>query len=147
MTTSISQVNVGVSPNDGTGDSIRSAFLTVNNNFSYLTAYTLTNISNNAQVTVNYGNVLVNGVQVNSVYSRKLVLNSVSPSLSNVFISIPSSMSDGQELRITSLVPITSCWINMGGLSVKWASNTAFSNGNVTVPLTFTTSSQTWMTF
>jgi hypothetical protein len=134
MTTSISLVNVGAYPNDGTGDSIRSAFQTQNNNWGYVTSYTVTTVTNNAMVFANTG-------------ARKFVANGVG-TLSNVWIGLPSSAADGQELLLTSLVPITSCFVSQNGQPITWLSNTFFATGNVTARLTFsTTQNNRWMTF
>ena len=133
-TTSISLVNVGTAANDGTGDSIRSAFKTVNNNFSYLTNYTITTPLDNAVIDATAG-------------IRKFVANGTG-TLSNVWIKLPTSAADGQEMHITSLVPITSCWVSQNGQSIRWLSNSFASSGNVTVHLTFsTTQNNRWMTF
>ena len=132
-TSSISLVNVGTTANDGTGDSIRSAFQTVNNNFSYLGSYTITTVTNNTVVTPNQG-------------YKKVVLNGVG-TISNVWINLPATASDGQEMKITSLVPITTCWVNQNGQNIQWLSNSFFSSGNASTSLTFTTTNSSWMTF
>ena len=131
-TTSISLVNTGSTANDGTGDSIRSAFQTVNNNFSYLTSYVITTAVNNAVVSAS-------GV-------RKFVANG-SGTIGNLWISVPSVAADAQELQITSLVPITNCFINQSGTPVMWVSNNFFSTGNVTATLTYSTTNNRWMKF
>jgi hypothetical protein len=133
MTTSISLVNVGTTANDGTGDTIRSAFQTVNNNFSYLTSYTITTATNSSVLYANTG-------------ARKFVANGVG-TLSNVWINLPSTSADGQEMLITSLVPITSCFVNQSGQPILWLSNNFFASGNVTARLTYTTTNNRWMTF
>lgn len=130
---SINLVNVGTSANDGTGDTIRSAFQTVNNNFSYLSGYTITTATNNTVLNANLG-------------IRKFVANGTG-TLSNVWINLPSTAADGQELLLTSLVPITSCWVNQNGQSVMWLSNSFSASGNASVRLTYTTTNNRWMTF
>lgn len=132
-TTSISLVNVGTAANDGTGDSIRTAFQTVNNNFSYLSNYTITTATNNIVLNATAG-------------TRKFVANGTG-TLSNVWISLPTTAADGQEMQVTSLVPITSCFVNQNGNPVLWLSNSFFSTGNVTAHLTYTTTNNRWMTF
>jgi len=134
MSTGINQVNVGTSANDGTGDSIRSAFQTVNNNSSYLTSYTITTASNGAVLTVPTG-------------IRKFVANANPPAtIANVWINLPASAADGQELYITSLAPITSCFVNQSGQPLLWLANGFFSSGNATAKLTYTTTNNRWMT-
>jgi len=133
MTSSISLVNVGTSPNDGTGDSIRKAFQTTNNNWSYITSYTITTATNNAVIFANTG-------------VRKLVLNGTG-TFSNVWVNLPTSTADGQELILTSMVPIANCFVNQNGQSIKWLANNFSANGNVTSRLTYTTTNNTWMTF
>jgi hypothetical protein len=138
----ITLINVGTVVNDGTGDPVRTAFQKTNNNFSYLTSYSITNnVSNNA---------IVDGTQG----FRKLVLTANSTvgygTVANVWINIPTTASDGQELKITSMIPITSCYVNQGNPAIKvipFLSNSVFSSGNATVTLTYTTSTSTWMTF
>jgi len=49
-TSSFNLINVGTSPNDGTGDDLRTAFVKVNNNFSNTTTYGQ-----------NVGNLIVSG--------------------------------------------------------------------------------------
>jgi hypothetical protein len=130
----ITLVYTGATANDGTGDSVRSAFTTVNNNFSYITSYTISNVAtNNSSIFANTG-------------VRKFVANGIG-TFSNVWINLPASASDGQELLLTSLVPISNCFVNQNGQQVLWLSNTAFSTGNVTVRLTYSTSNNHWMTF
>jgi len=133
MTSSISLVNVGTSPNDGTGASIRSAFQTVNNNFSYITSYSINTAVNNSMLFANSG-------------VRKFVINGTG-TLSNVWVQLPATSADGQEMLITSLVPITSCFVNQNGQSIQWLSNSFSSSGNTTVRVTYTTTNNRWMTF
>jgi hypothetical protein len=132
-TSSISLVHVGTAANDGTGDSIRTAFQTVNNNFSYLSNYIITTATNNSSLDASGG-------------IRKFVANGAG-TLSNVWIKLPTTAADGQELQITSLVPITSCWVYQNGQSVMWLGNGFFSSGNVTAQLTYTTTNNRWMKF
>lgn len=129
----IKLVNTGTTANDGTGDNLRSAFQTVNNNFSYLTSYQLTNVTNNAVVNATSG-------------YKKIVLTGTG-TFSNVWINLPISASDGVEMKIVSLVPITSCFVNQNGQTIQWLANGFFSSGNVSTNLTYTTSNNSWMTF
>lgn len=130
---SISLVNVGINANDGTGDNIRKAFQTQNNNWVYVTSYSINNATNNSVLYANTG-------------VRKFVITGAG-TLSNVWVNLPSYGSDGQEIIITSLVPITNCWVNQNGYSVKWLSNNFSASGNATSRLTYTTTNNTWMTF
>ena len=129
----ITLVNVGTTANDGTGDSVRAAFQKTNNNFSYLTSYTITTVTNGT---------IVDGTQG----YKKIVLNGTG-TISNVWINLPTSTSDGTELKITSLVPITSCWVRQSGQSIQWLANNFFTSGNVSASLTYTTTNNSWMTF
>jgi len=133
MTSAINLVNVGTSANDGTGDSIRSAFQTTNNNWSYITSYVITTAANNSVLSANTG-------------ARKFVANGTGV-LSNVWINLPATGWDGQELLLTSLVPIGNCFVNQNGNPITWLANTFAANGNVTARLTYTTSNNRWMTF
>jgi hypothetical protein len=133
MTSSISLVNVGTAPNDGTGASIRSAFQTMNNNWSYVTSYSINTAVNNSLLYANTG-------------VRKFVINGAG-TLSNVWVSLPATSADGQEMLITSMIPITSCFVNQNGQNVEWLANSFASSGNVTVRLTYTTTNNRWMTF
>lgn len=129
----ITLVNVGTAANDGTGDNIRAAFQKTNNNFSYLTSYSITTVSNNSLVSANQG-------------YRKVVLNGTG-TVANVWLSLPTTASDGQEIKLISLVPITSCFVNQNGQPIQWLSNSFFSSGNVSTTLTYTTTNNSWMTF
>lgn len=133
MTSAINLVNTGVSANDGTGDDIRTAFQTVNNNFSYITSYSINTATNNGVLYANTG-------------ARKFVANAVG-TLSNVWINLPATGWDGQEMLITSLTPITSCFVNQNGNPILWLANTWASSGNTTVRVTYTSSNNRWMTF
>jgi hypothetical protein len=77
---------------------------------------------------------------------RKVVLNGTG-TIANVWINLPATASDGQEIKLTSLVPITSCWVNQTGQNIQWLSNSFFSSGNVSTTLTYTTTNNSWMTF
>ena len=71
----ISLVNVGTNANDGTGDNIRTAFQTTNNNFSYLTQYTIANvITENTSIIFTPNGAIVNGGSISSLMTRKFVL-------------------------------------------------------------------------
>jgi hypothetical protein len=83
-------------------------------------------------------------------YNRFICNASPSPlsTLSNLFITLPSDPSDGQEITITSLVPITSCFVsNMtpGVQSVYWLANTWASSGNVSATLIYNEPVKRWM--
>jgi len=133
MTSAINLVNTGTSANDGTGDSIRAAFQTTNNNWSYITSYVITTATNNSVLNATTG-------------ARKFVANGVG-TLSNVWINLPATGWDGQELILSSLVPISSCFVNQNGNPILWLANSFSTSGNVTVRLTYTTSNNRWMTF
>ena len=133
MTSAINLVNVGTSANDGTGDSIRAAFQTTNNNWSYITSYVITTATKNSLLLANTG-------------ARKFVANGVG-TLSNVWINLPATGWDGEELILTSLVPISSCFVNQNGNPVLWLANNFAASGNVTARLTYTTTNNRWMTF
>lgn len=75
---SIENIGVGSTANDGTGDSIRDAFIKTNNNFSYLDSLTNNLVTGNLSATGNIsleftansywaGNVFLNGIQVATV--------------------------------------------------------------------------------
>jgi hypothetical protein len=59
---SIQNIGVGISANDGTGDSIRDAFLKTNNNFAYLSS-ALNNVSTGNLIVV--GNATIGGTTAN----------------------------------------------------------------------------------
>jgi hypothetical protein len=129
----IKLVNIGSTANDGTGDNIRSAFQTVNNNFSYLTSYQISTVTNNTVVDATQG-------------YRKIVLNGTG-TIGNVWVNLPATATNGQEIKIVSLVPITSCFVNQTGQNIQWLANGFFSSGNVSTNLTYTTTNNSWMTF
>lgn len=74
----ISDINVGAIPNDGTGDSIRDAFVKANNNFAFLDEARLNLVTGNLSATGNIslratsasyltGDFFLNGVQIATV--------------------------------------------------------------------------------
>jgi hypothetical protein len=50
-------------------------------------------------------------------------------------------------MMITSLVPITSCFVNQNGQPIKWLANNFAASGNATTRITYTTTNNSWMTF
>lgn len=83
-------------------------------------------------------------------YNRFICNADPSPlsTLSNLFITLPDTPSDGQEITITTLVPITSCFVsNMTAdvRSVYWLANNWASSGNVSATLIYNEPIGRWM--
>jgi hypothetical protein len=174
MTVMITPVYTGVNANDGTGDTVRAAFTKVNNSFSNVaTAINALqgNVYGNANVTsyltsspITVSNLISTGSKVDSGYfianvttGQQLVANlnyhkfiaNTNPlsSIANLWVSLPNVADDGQEIQITSLAPIASCYVHQSGNAVMWLANTFFSSGNVSATLTFSASNNQWMKF
>ena len=104
---------------------------------------------------VNSGYFLANVVSgqnlfANVDYHRFIANASPSPlsTIANLFITLPDAPSDGTEIIISTLVPITSCFVsNMtpGVKSVYWLANTWASSGNVSVTLLYNATVGRWM--
>jgi hypothetical protein len=80
-------VNVGTSPGDGTGDPLRVAFETINNNFANIASGNITVIAPVQSVAGRTGNVLltVNDVLGANVIGQTYVMGNVSNWLSPVY--------------------------------------------------------------
>jgi len=104
---------------------------------------------------VNTGYFLANVVSgqnlfANVDYHRFVANASPSPlsTIANLFITLPAAPEDGREIIISTLVPITSCFVsNMtpGVNSVYWLANTWAASGNVSVTLLYNTTVGRWM--
>jgi len=83
-----------------------------------------------------------------NVNYHKFVANaSPATTIANLWITLPSVAKDGSELKITSLTPITSCFINQAGTEVHWVANSWASSGNVSVTMTYNATTSKWMQF
>jgi hypothetical protein len=109
---SIETINVGSSPNDGTGDSLRTAFITTNNNFSYLGGG-LTNVSNNFST------------NSNSTYTLDFAFNA------NSALSISAN-----AMNINSTVTISYANVTAGSTKMLVFKNASGSSRNVVLPNT-----------
>ena len=62
---------------------------------------------------------------------------------------MPSSATDGREIVLSFLAPVTSVFINKGGAGnpakVKWVANSVASSGNVSVKLVYSTANSDWL--
>jgi hypothetical protein len=85
-------------------------------------------------------------IQGNIRYNAWIVDTSASATIANLWFGLPTNPENGREMRITSLAPITSCYVYSPiGVPVKWVANTAFSSGNVTVKLTYNSYANIWL--
>lgn len=98
--THFSNVNVGLAPNDGTGDSLRDSFIILNNNFSYINQVIWPDISQ-AELTAN----------INSSYISKFNLVQAATVESNLFGNAASQYS-GANASITGNVSVGNLVVN-----------------------------------
>ena len=118
----ITQVNVGTTANDGTGDNLRAAFVKINSNFteaaSAIVGYQYSTPIAGATVTTN------NGVAY-------LILEPAA-TLATLTITLPSAPTDGQSLRIASTKAITTLTINGAvGQTIKNTATTVAAGGSI----------------
>lgn len=154
----ISDINVGAIPNDGTGDSIRDAFVKANNNFAFLDEARLNLVTGNLSATGNIsltatsasywtGDFFLNGVQIATVgtlfsggnVANQTLFQSALPSTSNVTgaVVITGGLGIGGSTyasglfakNFTSETSIAGATLTIGGLTQLQA---AVETGNVT---------------
>ena len=83
-----------------------------------------------------------------NVLYHKFVANATPfTTISNLWITLPSGAENGREIQISSLTPITSCYVNQAGTPVLWVANNWSASGNVSVILTYNSSNSKWMLF
>jgi hypothetical protein len=69
-----------------------------------------------------------------------------SATIANARIALPSPATDGREINMSFLAPITALWINSGNTAmVKWFPNASVSSGNVSVKFVYSTAAGTWL--
>lgn len=124
--TLLANINVGSSPNDGTGDSLRTSFITCNENFQILdtlaTEFTSGNL--NANITSNgtstfsdivfTGNITGNGLLLSNIVAET-VSNSLQPNITSL----------GNLTNLTVTGSITSGDISSGNISAPISTITA----------------------
>jgi len=154
----ISEINVGVKPNDGTGDSIRDAFIKANDNFTFLDEARQNLVTGNltasgnisltaAQPSYLSGTFFLNGVQIATVgtlfsggtVSNPTTFQSTTPSSSNVTgaVVISGGLGVGGSAytsalfarSFTSETSIAGATLTIGGLTQLQA---AVDTGNIT---------------
>jgi len=84
-------------------------------------------------------------------YNRFIANASPTGTVANLFITLPNSVEDGRELEITSMTPITSCFVSnmtpgvtsVYGLANNWSSSASFTN-SVTIKLMYVASTGRW---
>jgi hypothetical protein len=85
-------------------------------------------------------------IQGNVNYNTYIINSASSATLANLWFALPTNPENGREISITSLAPLTSCYVRSPiGVPVYWVANTAFSSGNVSVKLTYNTASNVWL--
>lgn len=154
----ISEINVGAIPNDGTGDSIRDAFVKANNNFAFLDEARLNLTTGNLTASGNIsltassasywiGDFYLNGIQIATVgtlfsggnVANQTLFQSALPSTSNVTgaVVITGGLGIGGSTyasalfakNFTSETSISGATLTIGGLTQLQA---AVETGNVT---------------
>lgn len=84
----------------------------------------------------------------NLSYTRFVATADTPTTISNLWIILPTTAIDGQEIKITSLLPITSCFVSNGTAgvaSVQWLANTWASAGNVSVTCFYDNATSKWI--
>ena len=121
----IETINVGSSPNDGTGDSLRTSFIICNNNFSYLSS--IANVTNSS--------ITANTITV----SGNLTAGNISTTGVLTIANITSNLSGNFDGRVGSVTP------NVGTFTNVTASNLTVNTtitANIVNPITVSVSGQ-----
>jgi hypothetical protein len=160
-------VNVTANVNSGnvnTGIVAASANITSGGNISVLGNVSFTGAGSGLQSdSVNvYGNLVTNNGRINTsllpltvVTSQEVVGNVMyntfvldtasSATIANLWFTLPTSATNGTEVVISSLAPITSANIRTITGGVKWVPAGTFSAGNVAVKLIYNTTAAAWL--
>jgi len=153
---SVTQINLGTTANDGSGDPIRNAFAKINNNFAYISTYIpldvnisiigntiSTSDSNNSIVIDPYGTGILSvtkGIQVNgAVTASKGFFDGANPVIAKVTNGggVTGTIS-GNTLTlnytppVAPLVPTDASSANIAGTVVKRDSSGSFVAGGIT---------------
>jgi hypothetical protein len=92
-----------------------------------------------------YANVVTDqNLFANVIYNRFIANASPHGTVANLWITLPSTAVDGQELDIVTTVPITSCFVNQAGTIVYWLANTWATTGNVSAKLQYIAAAGKW---
>lgn len=144
---SLENISTGLLPNDGTGDSIRVAFLKTNNNFAYLGASVNNLATGNLSAT---GNIVLNATSA-SYWTGSFFLNgSQLATVNNLFgggtVANPTYFTSNVDAidTVTGAVQIT------GGLAVQanaWIGNLHSYGGSFTGPISSPSVSGTFASF
>ena len=142
-------VGVGASANDGTGDSLRAAFIKVNNNFSNISdiGFDAANINVSGSIEI-AGNISIGGAQINTGYQKysptaniaitanvdvsRIIITPTSTVVSyGANILLPNVTQDGTTIIISSNVAVDHLAVYGQWLSsVSPGANTAISAGS-----------------
>jgi Major tropism determinant N-terminal domain len=106
-------------------------------------------ITAGGKINTNYTyNVLINNQNfyANILYNTLFFDTASSATISNAWVALPAGASDGRELTLSFLAPITTLWINNGNVSiVKYSANNIASSGNVVLKFTYSTAQSNWL--
>ena len=110
------------------------------------------------------GNLVINGGIINTDFREFTVINDqnlfanvdyntfvidtdTSLTISNLWVTLPETGINGRTLRFSVLAPVDTNLIfrTPSGGNVKWVSNTIAQYGNVSVQLTYSTTSNKWI--
>ena len=143
-------VGVGASTNDGTGDSLRAAFVKVNQNFSNISdiGFDAANINVSGSVEI-AGNITIGGAQINTGYQKysptaniaitanvdvsRIIITPTSATVVSygANILLPNVIQDGTTITISSNVAVEHLAVYGQWLSsVSPGANTAISAGS-----------------
>ena len=142
-------INVGASANDGTGDSLRAAFIKINDNFSNISdiGFDAANINVSGSIEI-AGNISIGGAQINTGYQKysptaniaitanvdvsRIIITPTSTVVSyGANILLPNVTQDGTTITISSNVAVDHLAVYGQWLSsVSPGANTAISAGS-----------------
>lgn len=119
----ITQVNVGTVANDGTGDNIRAAFVKINSNFNEVAA---------AINAYQYATPVA-GASIVITNDPAFLILEPSATLATLTVTLPSTPSDGQVVRIATTAAVTALTLRGAtGQTVKTAVTTLAAGAAVT---------------
>ena len=110
------EINVGAAPNDGTGATLRDAFITTNTNFGNIELF-LANVSTNTEFT----SIIVNtSIQTDEIQANLANLTEIVSTLANLTTISTEGITVGGAGITNSTSPITGAVTIAGGLGVTY---------------------------
>lgn len=163
----LANINVGTTPNDGTGDSIRDSFIIVNENFQFIESFfpntsnidlvaniTSTGLSTFNNLTANnvtVGNLSANisgnitGNLIGTVYGNVVGSTVAAATIGNSGATLTGTLSTAAQTNITSVGTLTGLTLN-GGFTGTSVSAATIGNTDAILTGTLSTAAQTNIT-